>query len=1257
MDTRQVIARFEAERQALALMEHPNIAHVLDAGATASGRPYFVMELVRGVPVTDFCDQHKLPPRQRLELFATICQAVQHAHQKGLIHRDLKPTNILVTLHDGKPVVKVIDFGIAKALGQQLTDKTLFTGFAQFVGTPLYMSPEQAEMSGLDVDTRSDIYSLGVLLYELLTGTTPFGQERLKQAGYDEIRRIIREEEPPRPSTRLSTLGQAADTVSARRQSDLKRLIQLVRGELDWIVMKALEKDRNSRYATANGLAQDVQRYLRDEPVLACPPSAWYRFRKFARRYKSMLIMALVVTTALVLMVAALAVSSILLWRDNRRAEEALFQTQQARQMQEQARKKVEQSLYFQSIARADLEWWNNNAGRADQILAECPPEHRHWEWRYLKRLCHSELITLGGHSQPVHAVAFDPDGRRLASASFDKSLKIWDLASGKEIRTLLGHSQIVTCVAWSPDGRLLASGSGIWDEARPGELKVWDATTGRELHNLIGFRELVNFIGPKAAIAAVAFSPDSRRLATANWDNTVRLWDLTTGLPVGILRGYPARCIAFSPDGQRLASGCRSGPIVVWQAASGARQHILRGHTSDVYSVAFSPDGQRLVSGSWDHTVRVWDMASGKEVPTSARHTDTIWGVDYSPDGERLASACNDGSVKVWNASTGKELATFRGHSGYVHAVAFSPGGRRLASASWDNTVKIWDLNADQQGRRFSASARFFRSALSPDGKRIAMAFRSPDDPQRLIPLKIHELQTGREVLSLGACRGGFHGAVFSPDGQRVASDWNKMVKIWNAQTGQELLTLAGHTALVTSVAFSVDSQRLASASADKTVKLWDARGGKELLTFAGHSEPVTSVAFSPGGRRLASASKDHTIKIWDTATGRELVTLKGHDAAVTEVAFSRSGERLASASEDRTVRVWDSQTWQRFLTLPGHTGAVTALAFSPDGQRLASASLDSSVRLWNTATGQEALTLRRSFTQVFAVAFTQDGQRLIATGATPGYEGFTVWETLQSNPDAQAAHKADLQNAPYLRGVAHTRQRRWDRAATEYSAAIELGLNHADVWYERGNAYAMLRQFERAAEDLGRAVEARPGDPWLWYYQASAKLNAGDVNGYRQIWVRMRDRFDKTIEPATAGRVLFAYVLIAQKWADSAELARLGQCAGKDPQHFRAWGQALYRAGQYSAAVGRLQEAVRFAPLRGDDLLYLAMAQHQLGKTEEARQTFAHATKWIQEFDRAVASGGWWHWCEEFETKRLRKEAQTLLQSKGSGDNKSGR
>jgi serine/threonine protein kinase len=295
MDTRQVVARFEAERQALALMDHPNIAKVLDGGTTDSRRPYFVMELVKGVPITEYCDQNQVSIRERLELFVHVCQAVQHAHQKGIIHRDIKPSNVLITLHDGTPVVKVIDFGVAKAIGQQLTDKTIYTRFSQMVGTPLYMSPEQAWQGGLDVDTRSDIYSLGVLLYELLTGTTPFDKERLRELGYDEMRRIIREEEPPKPSTRVSTLGQAATTISTQRQSEPKQLSRLFRGELDWIVMKALEKDRNRRYETANSLAMDVKRYLHDEPVLACPPSAWYRLRKLMRRNKSRLAVAALV--------------------------------------------------------------------------------------------------------------------------------------------------------------------------------------------------------------------------------------------------------------------------------------------------------------------------------------------------------------------------------------------------------------------------------------------------------------------------------------------------------------------------------------------------------------------------------------------------------------------------------------------------------------------------------------------------------------------------------------------------------------------------------------------------------------------------------------------------------------------------------------------------------------------------------------------------------------------------------------------------
>ncbi len=306
MDTKEVIARFEAERQALALMDHPNIARVLDAGATESGRPYFVMELVRGIPITDYCDQNHLTPRQRLELFLSVCQAVQHAHQKGVIHRDVKPTNVLVTLHDGKPVPKIIDFGVAKAINQQLTERTVYTRHMQMIGTPLYMSPEQAELSGLDVDTRTDIYSLGVLLYELLTGTTPFDKERLREAAYDEVRRIIREEEPPKPSTRISTLGEPATAISADRKSDPRRLSQLIRGDLDWIVMKALEKDRTRRYETASSFARDVQRHLSDEPVQARAPSKLYRLRKFVRRNR-----VAVITTTVITLVLALGAAGI----------------------------------------------------------------------------------------------------------------------------------------------------------------------------------------------------------------------------------------------------------------------------------------------------------------------------------------------------------------------------------------------------------------------------------------------------------------------------------------------------------------------------------------------------------------------------------------------------------------------------------------------------------------------------------------------------------------------------------------------------------------------------------------------------------------------------------------------------------------------------------------------------------------------------------------------------------------------------------
>lgn len=366
MDSRDVIARFEAERQALALMDHPHIAKVFDAGTTAAGTPYFVMELVRGIPITDYCDQNQLGLRERLELFIAVCRAVQHAHQKGIIHRDIKPSNVLVTLHDGKPIVKVIDFGIAKALHQRLTEKTIYTRFAQMIGTPLYMSPEQAEMSGLDVDTRSDIYSLGVLLYELLTGATPFDRRRLAEAAFDELRRIIREEEPPKPSTRVSKNTESLPTVAAQRRTEPKKLSQLFKGDLDWIVMKALEKDRTRRYETASAFASDVARYLSDEPVEATPPTSTYLFRKWVKKQRVKLIISSICASALLVGVLGLVWGMV---TANESARIARLDRDKAQMAERAAKENEEKAKASERRAKAEEAKAKASAEEADTLL------------------------------------------------------------------------------------------------------------------------------------------------------------------------------------------------------------------------------------------------------------------------------------------------------------------------------------------------------------------------------------------------------------------------------------------------------------------------------------------------------------------------------------------------------------------------------------------------------------------------------------------------------------------------------------------------------------------------------------------------------------------------------------------------------------------------------------------------------------------------------------------------------------------------
>ena len=947
--------RFEREIELVGSLHHPNIAKIFDSGVTG-GQLYFAMQYVGGKPLTDHVRDNELSTDKTLRLFQKVCEAVDHAHQRGVIHRDLKPSNILVDSRDQQPYV--LDFGLAKIGGVDSDQFSQLSVTGQIVGTPAYMSPEQAAGLNDQIDLRSDVYALGVILYELVTGQLPY-----KVSGpITVILKTIQETEPTRP-----------------------RSIRRINDEVEKIALKALSKEKQRRYATAGMLGEDIGRHLSGQPIEAKRDSALYLIRKTLRRYKA----AAAVAAVLAVVVTVALFVSLTFWQ---RAVSDRKVALDAKTKADDTATELRRTLYSYHIDRVAALLESDDTNRelvALKLLGECPEPLRGWEWGWLHSQASGERVktVFPGQERPwytpdgrflvapgrppdelavkmwdvstgevVHTfqgnnnyrmqIALSPDGKRIAAFHYDGTLVQWDVASERELWAVPAHMDWPDGLAYSADGRMLASAS------HDGTVRLSSVETGDEIRRIgpVGYR-----------LRGVAFHPDGQQIVTGATyhyaSQRATVWDVNTGERLFDVADRLATSVDYSPDGRYIVLGCGDGSVRICNSGTGTIVRTLTGHSTIVWAVAFSPDGSKVASASFDGTVRLWQADTDQELARAppSHSGSRIWWLNFHPDSSQIALYHQTNGILIWNAQRSRQdnIVALRGHSSRVQAVAFAPNGRQLASASWDGTVRIWDVETGQElfilrGHR----GRVDTVAYSPDGGKIVSGNYDSTGGQ----VRLWDALTGSVLRSFPVDGDdnsiGF--VAFNSEGTTLASGGSHL-NVWDADTHRRLIHIdhSEHGA-IRGMAYSRDGSRLVTLDGGGQLGVsflcfWDIRTGKMIRqsSVAADQTGANYVVSSPDEKQIATAGEEGT-KLWNAASG-EFVGELPQRAKVNSLAFSQDGARLFTASDDGAVRLWSMQTGNELLALRDHSQdrvtPVLAVAISPDGHKVVSGDNDGAI------------------------------------------------------------------------------------------------------------------------------------------------------------------------------------------------------------------------------------------------------------------------------------------------------------------------